>query len=385
MRGAPCHREGAQSGRAASCILLAVVQNVGPLETPDLPRACRRRDRCGPRWLMALGDSRWLAAAGTWAVKPPNDISVLHRQIAAATMVQPDCAWLTASTTGHRAMGLVRPVRHDSLHLQSDQASQRLRQDNMRIAVIHKPYFLPWMGYFSKLLYADVLVLQDNVLASNRVWVNRSKIIRPDGQPGYITLPIGEKGDTPICDIELPIEARQQSARRISMSIEHAYARSRCFSEWGPIKEQFCSIMRRYARLVDIDLALIEVLLQALRLPQPDIRLTSGLMVQADPLSTLISNCRETGCDALILGGGNTEWSMEDTERLRAASIEPLFHNFYAVHPEYYQTRRERLGFCRGLSILDCLLNEGPETTVLLLKSVPLSKDEGRAHDDDNS
>jgi hypothetical protein len=254
----------------------------------------------------------------------------------------------------------------------------------MRIAFIHKPYFLPWMGYFAKLLHADVFIVQDNVLASNRVWINRSKIIRPDGQPGYITLPIGEKGDTPICDIELPISARQKSARRISMSIEHAYARSRQFSAWKPIKEHFCSIMARHTRLLDIDMALVHVLLQVLQLPQPEIRLASDLTVQVDPLYTLISNCRETRCDALILGGGNTDWSTEDTDRLRASSVEPLFHDFYVAHPQYYQTRRERLGFCRGLSILDCLLNEGPETAALLLQSVPLSRTEGQVPHDNN-
>lgn len=246
----------------------------------------------------------------------------------------------------------------------------------MRVAVIHKPYFFPWMGYFSKLSYAHVFIVQDNVLASNRVWVNRSQIVRPDGQPGYITLPIGQKGDTPICDIELSPAVRDESTRRISMSVEHAYARSRCFAEWKSLlKEQFSDIMTKHSCLLDIDMAIVAVLLRLLQLTPLEICFASNLQRKNDPLDNLISNCCETQCDAIILGRGNNDWTAEDTGRLRQAHIEPLVHDFFGAHPEYYQTRRERLGFCRGLSILDCILNEGHEMAASLLKRVPLAHD----------
>jgi hypothetical protein len=227
------------------------------------------------------------------------------------------------------------------------------------------------MGYFSKLMHAHVFIVQDNALASNRVWVNRSKIIRPDGQLGYITLPIGERGDARISDIALTSAARQESARRISMSIDHAYARSRHFSEWKTLKPHFLEIMESHSRLIDIDMALIIALLERLGVPLPGIYLASHLQCRVDLIDTLVSNCRETSCDALILGRGNRDWSATDTDRMRQAGVTPLDHDFYDMHPEYYQTRRERLGFCRGLSILDCLLNEGSENTASLLRQVP--------------
>jgi len=242
----------------------------------------------------------------------------------------------------------------------------------MRVAVIHKPYFFPWMGYFSKLSHAHAFIVQDDVLASNRVWVNRTRIIRPTGKPGYVTLPIGKKGDTPICDIVLPATVREESARRISKSIEHAYAKSRFFSQWRPLQALFADIMAGHRRLLDIDMGIITVLLEHLQLPPLEIFLSSRLTHCGDWIDTLIANCRETRCDALILGTGNEDWTTEDTERLRRAQIQPLTHDFYAVHPAYYQTRRERLGFFPGLSILDCILNEGYERTTELLKSVPL-------------
>jgi hypothetical protein len=240
----------------------------------------------------------------------------------------------------------------------------------MRVAVIHKPYFFPWMGYFSKLLHAQVFIVQDNVLASNRVWINRSQIIRPDGQPGYITLPIGEKGHIRISDIELSSEARQNAARLITMSVEHAYARSRHFAEWKTLKPDFLNIMSGCSRLIDIDIAIITALLSYLQIPFPEIHVTSELQSIGNAVDTIISNCRETSCDALILGRGNDDWTKAEIHRMRQAGIALFMHDFYGMHPEYYQTRRQRLGFCRGLSILDCILNEGPARTKSLLDVV---------------
>ena len=131
--------------------------------------------------------------------------------------------------------------------------------------------------------------------------------------------------------------------------------------------------MATHSRLLDIDMAIIKVLLEKLQIPPPEILFTSSLEQKDDPIDTLLPNCREAGCDALILGTGNDDWTAADIDRLRQAHIQPLLQDFYAVHPVYYQTRRTRLGFFPGLSILDCILNEGYDKTTSLLRGVPLS------------
>lgn len=246
--------------------------------------------------------------------------------------------------------------------------------DVMRVATIHKPYFMPWMGFFSKLLHADVFIVQDNVLTSNRVWVNRSQIIRSDGLPRYITLPIGNSGGKRISDIELSFEVRQSSAQYISMAVEHAYARSRYFSSWQVLKPQFLEIMNRNCRLLDINMELITLLMMYIGVPMPDIQYASCLRPKGETTDTVVFNCSQTSCDALILGVGNSKWTTSDAKLLRQAGIKPLMHDFYGLHPEYYQTRRQRLGFYRGLSIVDCILNEGPSRTASLLNTVPCSQ-----------
>jgi hypothetical protein len=60
-------------------------------------------------------------------------------------------------------------------------------------AVIHQPYFLPWMGYFSKLIYADKFIVLDNVEFSKRHFIDRVQVINSDGNLIWIGMNIGER------------------------------------------------------------------------------------------------------------------------------------------------------------------------------------------------
>ncbi|RYE59542.1 MAG: hypothetical protein EOP48_00565 [Sphingobacteriales bacterium] len=57
-------------------------------------------------------------------------------------------------------------------------------------AVMHQPYFLPWMGYFSKLLYADKFIVLDDASFSKRKFIDRVQIINPSGELMWLGLEI---------------------------------------------------------------------------------------------------------------------------------------------------------------------------------------------------
>ena len=59
----------------------------------------------------------------------------------------------------------------------------------MRVA-IHQPAYLPWVGYFSKLMYSDIFVYFDDVQIRKRSPMVRNKIINKSGEIKYLTLPI---------------------------------------------------------------------------------------------------------------------------------------------------------------------------------------------------
>lgn len=63
----------------------------------------------------------------------------------------------------------------------------------------HQPNFLPWFGYFEKMLKCDLFVYSDDVQFPKQCYTNRVEI--PVGQ-GYIflTLPVRKGGDARIAD-----------------------------------------------------------------------------------------------------------------------------------------------------------------------------------------
>ena len=58
----------------------------------------------------------------------------------------------------------------------------------MRIA-IHQPQYIPWPGYFAKILSSDIFVFYDDVQYSKNSIMNRNEIL-VNGQKQYLTVPV---------------------------------------------------------------------------------------------------------------------------------------------------------------------------------------------------
>lgn len=59
----------------------------------------------------------------------------------------------------------------------------------MRIAIM-QPYFLPYAGYFRLMCGVDAFVVLDEVQFPRGGWVHRNRLLRDDGNPGWLTLPL---------------------------------------------------------------------------------------------------------------------------------------------------------------------------------------------------
>ena len=65
-----------------------------------------------------------------------------------------------------------------------------------------QPYFFPYLGYFSLIKYCDKFILFDTAQYIRRGWCNRNRILKQDGTPNYITVPIKKAPrETPINEI----------------------------------------------------------------------------------------------------------------------------------------------------------------------------------------
>src|SRR5690606_31024018 len=57
------------------------------------------------------------------------------------------------------------------------------------IASIHQPAYLPWMGYFDKIVRSDLFIFMDNVQFQKNSFQNRNRIRTKSG-PVWLTVPI---------------------------------------------------------------------------------------------------------------------------------------------------------------------------------------------------
>lgn len=73
----------------------------------------------------------------------------------------------------------------------------------MKIGIM-QPYFFPYVGYFSLISYVDKFIFFDTPQYINHGWVNRNRVLKQDGTPDYIIVPVKKAPQkTPINKIEI--------------------------------------------------------------------------------------------------------------------------------------------------------------------------------------
>ena len=97
------------------------------------------------------------------------------------------------------------------------------------ILTAHQPSYLPWLGFFSKMVKSDIFVYLDTVSYSKWDWSSRNKIRTHEGWM-WLTIPILTGGKSNQIFTEVKIDNTQQWARKHWKSISMNYSRAPFFS-----------------------------------------------------------------------------------------------------------------------------------------------------------
>jgi WbqC-like protein family len=219
-----------------------------------------------------------------------------------------------------------------------------------RTAVIHQPDFMPYLGFFDRLLHADVLVLLDDaqyVNATSRSWTNRDKIKTPGGER-WISISVKSAArDTPINEIEIS-DGVDWRGTHLNL-LQQNYRKAAFFDEIYP------HLQALYARpcvmLADFNRASIELLLELLDI-RIEIIAASGLTTSGRSNELLVDILKEIGADRYFSGAGARAYFRP--EPFETAGIEVTWQNFR--HPVYPQLHGD---FIPNLSSIDLLFNCG--------------------------
>lgn len=213
---------------------------------------------------------------------------------------------------------------------------------------IHQPNYLPWAGYFSKILQGDIFVLLDQVQYSKNSVINRNVIKTPQGS-FFLSIPIEKKFyHEKIKDVLLPQENKW--AIKHWKSIETNYSRAPFFNSYKDFFSKHFSSSPK--KLVDFNEKMIRYLIKELKI-EVEIRRSSELKVPDVKASDLLLSIVEVlGGSTYISGPGGREYLHEPAFNERNVKVE--YTNY--PNPSYPQLFGD---FLPRLSVIDLLFNVG--------------------------
>lgn len=231
-----------------------------------------------------------------------------------------------------------------------------------KTAAIHQPSFLPWLGFFNKIARSDVFVILDSVQfpKTGGFWANRVKIII-SGRGEWITVPIKRNysGTKNINEIE--IDNSKSWNEKALKSIEINYRKAPFFNQVFPNVK---SLLENPAdNLSDFNIGIINSLCSTLGIKHDNFIKSSDMKTVGASTDLLVSIVKQTGCSAYMCGGGAQKY--QEDEKFTEAGIKLAYQNFN--HPVYTQFNTAE--FTPGLSVIDAMMNMGPEETAKLIKS----------------
>lgn len=219
----------------------------------------------------------------------------------------------------------------------------------MTIVAIHQPQYLPWLPWFAKAAVSDIFVYLDNVQYQKNGVQNRNQIKSASG-PLWLTVPVRASLDMEIRSV--PVDGNHWVAKH-QKSLLMNYAKAP-FAHL--LKEEIFPILaKEWANLADLNIALTEWIFTYLDVQTRRIR-ASELQAAGNKQGLVINLCKELGASQYLSGEGASAYQNEVD--FKAQGIELRYFHFES--PEYPQ-QYPKLGFVSGLSIIDLLLNVGPD------------------------
>jgi hypothetical protein len=229
------------------------------------------------------------------------------------------------------------------------------------ILSVHQPQYLSWLGYFDKIDRSDVFVFLDNVQYKEREFQNRNKIRTQNGWM-WLTVPVVSKGlgRQKICDVAIDNTCNWQ--KRHWKSLKSWYARAKFFGEHCGFFEEVYK--RKWDRLVDLNIYIINYLLRALTINKP-IYTESELNIRTSATERIIQICKKLKVDTYLSGSGGKMYLEED--KFGQAGIKLGYQEF--AHPVYDQPYTDSRGFLPFMSVVDLMFNHGRESLEIIRKA----------------
>ena len=222
------------------------------------------------------------------------------------------------------------------------------------ITTIHQPNYLPWLGFFDKIIKSDLFIILDDVEYSKNCFINRNKIKTTNGDM-WLSLPVLYKSSSNINEILL--DNKQAWKRTHKNSIINCYSKSKFFKKYWPEIESYYD--KDYDKMVDITVPMIKLFTKILDI-NTEIVLSSTLDVNTRGSDRILDICKKVNATTYISGANGKDYLKKEDFVLNNINI--TFQEY--SHPMYNQRFDNVIPY---MSIIDLLFNEGENSKNIIL------------------
>ena len=223
------------------------------------------------------------------------------------------------------------------------------------LVAIHQPEHMPWLGFFEKLLRADLFVLLDDVQFSKGDFQNRNRV-KGQGGAQWLTVPVAHRLGQKINEVETAGDAWRAKHWK---TLRSCYARAAHFETYAGEFEEFYA--RPRAKLSEVNVEAIRMLARAFGVGKEFV-FSSTLGAGGQKSELVLNICKAVGATHYYSGRAGSTYL--DAEAFRRAGIDVVVQEF--KHPTYEQLFMKEQGFVPNLSAVDLLFNRGAEGLELL-------------------
>tara|TARA_B100001250_G_C19794302_1_gene788059 strand:- start:713 stop:1927 length:1215 start_codon:yes stop_codon:yes gene_type:complete len=209
---------------------------------------------------------------------------------------------------------------------------------NKKVISAHQPSYLPWMGFFNKIINSDVFIVMDSVQYEKNSFINRNKINTPNGNI-WLTIPVFTKDYKTKQLKDLEIQNNKWKKKHWD-SIFFNYKNSPYFNDYsGLVKNIYYT---DYVTLGDLLKQQLNVLIKMLEI-DTQILYLSDLDINSSKQELVKDMCLSTSSNEFLFGAQGKNYAEKEYFDKNNINIK-----FQEVKPN-----------TNNLSILDILFNKG--------------------------
>jgi hypothetical protein len=218
-----------------------------------------------------------------------------------------------------------------------------------RVVAIHQPNYLPWLGYFFKIIKSDVFVFLDDAQYSKNSYINRVQFFGKDEKSRWLTIPVSSHLGQSINEVSPSIN--DWKSRHVD-TLYGLYSKSENFlNVWSDIQEMY-DMIDPLDSISQINSILVMKISKMLGI-ETSFQYSSSLRTRGkgeERLISIVSSVAPSGSYLSGQGGRN----YQNPESFINANLSLEYTEF--SHPKYQQWSPH---FQEGLSILDLIFHLG--------------------------